>query len=440
MPQPRSQQLEALAEHLRTRRKAILLAWWKAADADPAQTTAHSLTRAQFNDHIPEVLDAFEERLCSTPGGARSRAATVEQAREEVKHGLHRWQQGYRLQELMREWGHLQLCLLDELNSFTKIHPECEPETLVEANRAMITLVNEAISESTAQYERMQKAEAAVRVDDLKDALASVTEIERRRAALIHEAVHDLRGDVFGVSVAAHLLGQSDIADAARGRFVALLNQGVEDVTTMLQELMELARLEAGQERREIAEFDAARLATELSDGNRPVASERGLFLETNGPASLLVDGDAAKVRRLVQNLLRNALKYTERGGVVMSWGEEPESWWVMVKDTGPGMHTGPSAPMAAGLKEATASAKEADVKSAAADGETSRVLSAPEGTASPFRTAQQQPGEGIGLSIVKRLCELLDASIEMASSAETGTTFRVVLPRRYPESPPLAS
>jgi signal transduction histidine kinase len=43
-----------------------------------------------------------------------------------------------------------------------------------------------------------------------------------------------------------------------------------------------------------------------------------------------------------------------------------------------------------------------------------------------------RQPGEGIGLSIVKRLCELLDASLEMASSAETGTTFRVVFPRHY--------
>jgi len=43
-----------------------------------------------------------------------------------------------------------------------------------------------------------------------------------------------------------------------------------------------------------------------------------------------------------------------------------------------------------------------------------------------------QQPGEGIGLSIVKRLCELLDASLEMASSPEKGTTFRVVFPRYY--------
>jgi signal transduction histidine kinase len=46
-----------------------------------------------------------------------------------------------------------------------------------------------------------------------------------------------------------------------------------------------------------------------------------------------------------------------------------------------------------------------------------------------------QQPGEGVGLSIVKRLCELLDASLELETSAGKGSTFRVVLPRHYHKS-----
>ncbi|MGZ4808467.1 MAG: ATP-binding protein, partial [Thermoanaerobaculia bacterium] len=45
-----------------------------------------------------------------------------------------------------------------------------------------------------------------------------------------------------------------------------------------------------------------------------------------------------------------------------------------------------------------------------------------------------QQPGEGVGLSIVKRLCELLDASLELATKPGQGTTFRVILPRSYGE------
>ncbi len=435
MNQTTSQQLGILCDFLAERRKAILAAWRKAAEADPEQTTAHGLTRGQFNDHIPEVLDAFEQLLRSPPGGANAQDAIVDKKAEEVKHGLHRWQQGYRLQELMHEWGHLQLCLFEELNDFAKAHPEIDRETLVEANRQMVSMVNAAISGSAAQYERMQQAEAAGHLEDLTLALTRVNEIERRRSTLIHQAVHDLKSNAFGVSIAAGLLGNAEIADAQRVEFASLVKQGVHEVTAMLGELMELARLEAGQEIREINTFDAAALITELCNVNRPFSRARGLFLKMDGPAPFVVEGDSGKVRRLLQNLVLNALKYTESGGVILSWGEEKKNWWLMVKDTGPGLLSGPSAPMSVGLKEATASARESDEKTAEAKGESSHVLAPTLGESTAMSPSHPQPGEGIGLSIVKRLCELLDASLEMASSAKSGTTFRVVFPRRYQPS-----
>jgi signal transduction histidine kinase len=425
-----SDQLNELSDYLAQRRKAILVAWRQAANADPKQMTVRSLTHGQFNDHIPQVLDAFEDKLRLRPGCAAARVADIESKKEEVKHGLHRWQQGYRLRELVHEWGHLQRSLFDEVTAFAAIQPSFEREAQEEAHRQLITLVNESICESAAQYERMQRAEAMGRMGDLERALANINEIERRRAALIHEAVHDLNANVFGVTVAARLLGGADIAENDRAEVADLLHSGVRSVTAMLGELTELARLEAGRERRDIAEFDAAALVAELGGTNRPVADSRGLFLEVRGPRKLVVAGDAAKVRRLLQNLLQNALKYTELGGVTLSLGMEEANWWLMVKDTGPGLQTGPGAPMTAGLKEATASARESDEKSAALQGELSHVLVAEPGGAAALRPIDQRPGEGIGLSIVKRLCELLDASLEMSSSAEAGTTFRVVFPR----------
>ena len=61
----------ALSAHLASRRPVILEAWRAAADADPAQTTVSALTRAQFNDHIPQLLEAFERKLKARPGGER---------------------------------------------------------------------------------------------------------------------------------------------------------------------------------------------------------------------------------------------------------------------------------------------------------------------------------------------------------------------------------
>src|SRR5471032_1593874 len=134
MTQTKSEQFNALSDFLGTQREAILQAWRKAADDDPKQTTVRVLTRGQFNDHIPQVLDAFEQKLRARPGSSADKAADTVTKREEVKHGLHRWQQGYRLQELMHEWGHLQLCIFQAVETFAAAHREFEHEALMEVN------------------------------------------------------------------------------------------------------------------------------------------------------------------------------------------------------------------------------------------------------------------------------------------------------------------
>ncbi|MEO7600298.1 MAG: HAMP domain-containing sensor histidine kinase [Opitutus sp.] len=430
-------QLTRVALHLKSRREAILQAARVAAERDPEQTTVNSLTRVQFNDHLPPVLEAFECKLRSRPGSLRAESADAQRSMEEVKHGLHRWQQGYRLRELLHEWGHLHHCVYNELEAYATSHPDIDRETVAEVNRQLISLVNEAISESTAQYARVQQDEAAGHLRDLQRAVAQMKDLERRRAELIHQAVHDLRGNVQSVSSAAEVLREAGMPEVERLLFVDMLQQGAEAVGSMMGSLMDLARLEAGQEKREIARLEVVGLVAEFCNVTQSVARARGLYLNLEAPAKLTVEGDGVKVRRILQNLVLNAIKYTDRGGVTVSIGEEgADRWWLKIKDTGPGLLGGPGSPLAGDLKEATDTARESDPNAPA--GESTNVL--PEPVPSVTRLpVRQQAGEGIGLSIVKRLCELLDASLELASSATSGTTFRVVLPRSYalPPSPP---
>ncbi|MEJ8852450.1 hypothetical protein [Variovorax rhizosphaerae] len=87
-------------------------------------------------------------------------------------------------------------------------------------------------------------------------------------------------------------------------------------------------------------------------------ADERRLYLRHLGTTPFLVTSDLVKLRRLAQNLVLNALKYTKVGGVTASWGEQgptaDERWLLCVADTGPGLHAGPGTPLAAALQDAT--------------------------------------------------------------------------------------
>lgn len=434
-----SEQLAALAAHLNERREAILQAWREAAKNDSDLNSASTLSRAQFNDHIPEVLDAFE-RLLSAPHRAAETEAADEQKEGAAGHGLHRWQQGYNQREVMREWGHLQLCLVDELEIYAETHPDIGKEVMATARRSLARLCSEGVSESAAQYARLQQTEAAGRVRDLDQALLQLRELERKRAELLREAAHDLRGNLGIVNNATLLLKHGDMPETQRAHFLTLLEKGVTSLQILLNDLTSLARLEAGHEQRQVAVFDAAATIRDMCINMQPFAGERRLFLKIEGPEKLLVEGDAVKVQRIVQNLLINALKYTERGGVKVAWDEVGaggmERWTVCVQDTGPGFQGGDVTPLARALKHATEGAQEVEDKAEEPSESSERAEAAPTlASQSSQKSASRLPGEGIGLSIVKRLCELLDASLELETAAGEGTTFRVVFPRRYSDA-----
>ena len=103
------------------------------------------------------------------------------------------------------------------------------------------------------------------------------------------------------------------------------------------------------------------------------------------------------------------------------------------MQDTGPGFQNGNVTPLARALKQATEGAHEVEEKAEEAGESVEHAEPAPMlASQSSQKAAQHFAGEGIGLSIVKRLCELLDASLELETASGEGTTFRVMFPRHY--------
>lgn len=432
-----SLQLATLAAHVVQRRDAILAAWRGAIAADPKLTSGASLPRAQLHDHIPALLEDFELRL-TVSGAAGHAQAAQEQEADAAAHGLHRWQQGFNLEQVTRELGRLNECVVIELDNCAALHPSLDPGTMAQARRVWAELHSVAISASTSRYFRLQQIEGAGHVSELENALASLQELEARRAELWQQAAHDLRGNLGVVATATAGLTSDKANDKARAAFLGLLDRNVRALHQLLEDVTSLARLQGGQERLAVAPFDAALLLREVCESLQTLAHERHLFLRAEGPPTCAVEGDEIKTRRIVQNLVLNAVKYTQQGGVTVTWGvnesDDAGRWFVQVRDTGPGFHAGPGSRLAEALVVATDQAK--DVAADALSGDVTHVAGDPSDLSYRVRDTRpvhQQPGEGIGLSIVKRLCELLDATIELDSKIGVGTTVRAHLPRRYP-------
>ncbi len=403
--------LSSLADYLRDQREALLLAWQNALRIDPLLSPGHALPRTQLLDHIPLLLSNFEKEL--------RRAASGDEALDQIQeqhagaaHGLQRWKQGYDLREVARELGMLNECVVAEMDQFLALEPNRSHAAMSAARRIWVRLCRTDIEASVAEYFTLHQEEAAGHVAELEQALKSITDLERERGELWRQAAHDLRGNLGVVAnVTAGLRRHGD--EASQADFLRILMRNLTNLHHLLDDVTSLARLEAGQEHAAISPVDAATVIQQLCDAMRPLAEERQLYLRCEGPPTLAVDGDAVKIRRIIQNLILNALKFTREGGVTVTWGDgeakDSKRWRLCVKDTGPGFIIG-------------------EDSQRPEEGETANATASSE----KLIERQWERGEGIGLSIVKRLCEMFDATIEIQSVQRQGTTFCVLFPKRY--------
>ncbi len=417
----------ALADQLTERRDAILKAWRASVTADETLTSGDSLPHSQLNDHIPAVLEGFEEHL-------RSESSDAERLGDAASHGLHRWQQGFGLAEVVRELGRLNECVVAELESLAAVPPAKSAEVMARARMVWAQIYSVAVGASTAQYFKLQQIEATAYTRSLEQGLQTLQRMEQQRAQLWQEAAHDLRGNLGVVSNATAGLGARHADPAVQESFLRLLGKNVQALHRLLDDVTVLARLQSGQEERKVDAVDVEPLFRELWESLEGHAKQKGLSFELQGPAPFNVRSDAVKLRRIAQNLVLNAIRYTHKGGVELSWGdcgpEDPDRWMLVIADTGPGIGTDGSSELKNALEVATQHADQVAFDSK--EDKVTHIEDEDAGVPAPGSSPQaDRHGEGIGLSIVKRLCELLDATVQVDSDA-SGTRFEILLPRDY--------
>jgi signal transduction histidine kinase len=258
----------------------------------------------------------------------------------------------------------------------------------------------------TTRKDNVQSAaKTADRIRALEQELAKQADVKRQNAETWREAVHDLRGFLGVIKNSITALNRENVPEPHRGEFAAMLRDSIAAMNAVLNDLSCLASLQAGHEQCKVGSFDANAVINELCEELQPVAAGRGLLLNAPGAATLTVDGDAGKVRRIVTNLVQIALHSIKRGAVTVTCEKCAADgfglWTLRVQWT------------------------EADTE--------------PEPKRAPgsgTKPLAQLPSAAIARSIVQGLCDLLGANLQSDADVGKGNAFIVTFPRRLDADP----
>lgn len=249
----------------------------------------------------------------------------------------------------------------------------------------------------SARYRR-QLEQAKLRAENLL----------QQREQLMLTITHDIKAPVS--TILGYLELAEHPADKRQTAFYLNSMQGAADhLLQLVTSLLDYHRLEAGKMDAQLVSFNPAHLVREAADALRPIATKKNLQLTCHieGPdTDSTYCGDAFRLRQILNNLLTNALKFTEKGGITLSACTTPDHWLhCQVSDTGCGMN----------------------------EEERQHIFDA----FTRLKSAQGQDGVGLGLAITQKLIDLLGGHLEVESQKGKGSTFKVSLPLQRTDDAP---
>ena len=236
----------------------------------------------------------------------------------------------------------------------------------------------------------------ARRTHELEVARDQAERAHTTRSRFVAGVSHDLLQPLNAAKLFLASLSRTAL-DADQRGIVTRIGSAFESVESILGALLDISNLDIGAAKAEIAAVPLAPLLRSIAQQAQPLARERGLELRVVSCAAC-VESDPAYLRRILQNLVVNALRYTRSGTVLVGARRSGTSLRLEVHDTGPGIPAD----------------RRADVFR-----EFVRLETSP-GTA---------PGMGLGLAIVERSCALLGHGLELVSEPGRGSRFSVTVP-----------
>ena len=243
---------------------------------------------------------------------------------------------------------------------------------------------------------------------DLRQAQAVAEESERLRTEFLANMSHEIRTPMNGVLGMAELLRHTDL-DERQQLFADTIVRSGQDLLRIINDVLDVAKIEAGGLELDPAPFDPTEAIEDVSTLMSGKAAEKDLQLavEFIGPMPACLIGDGARLRQIVTNLVGNAIKFTEKGYVLIragtsvcarNGGQPTTELTIEVEDTGVGIPADQQDLIFQKFKQAD--------------------IDAP----------QRQEGTGLGLPIARALVSLMGGDIEVTSAQGQGSTFRLCI------------
>ncbi len=254
----------------------------------------------------------------------------------------------------------------------------------------------QALEEANEQLE----ARVADRTERLEEAKQAAEDATASKTRFLAAASHDLLQPLHAARLFIAAL-KDEGGDGAARTLAENADRSIESAHGMLKALLNLSKLEAGGVRPAVGPLSLEALFAELRREFMPLARAKGLTLRLV-PSRSWVSSDRDLLRSLLQNLIGNAIRYTDRGGVLVGARRQGEALRLVVHDTGRGI--------ASDQREAIFT-------------EFTRLAGAP----------GDEPGAGLGLAIVRKVASLLAHPLSLASVPGRGSVFSVTVPRAEP-------